>query len=71
MGHIGSDQITKAQMYKYNVSAQVNWMPKMAKDQVMKGLLPGVKAPLSICEAKYCQVSLVDKVDIEVGFILK
>lgn len=46
-------------------------MPKMSKEQVMKGCLPGVKAPLSVSEAKYCQVSVTDKTDIEVGFILK
>ena len=46
-------------------------MPKLSKELIMKGVLPGVKAPLSVSEAKYCQVSVSDKSDIEIGFILK
>ena len=62
----------KGQVFSQSNSfLQVNWMPKMSKEQVMKGVLPGVKAPLSVSEAKYCQVSVTDKTDIEVGFILK
>ncbi|XP_060099927.1 structural maintenance of chromosomes flexible hinge domain-containing protein 1 [Heteronotia binoei] len=51
---------------------KVNWTPKISREQLIKGLLPDVKVPTSVNDARYCQVTFLDDhVSLESAFIVR
>ncbi|KAH9491932.1 Structural maintenance of chromosomes flexible hinge domain-containing protein 1 [Bulinus truncatus] len=50
---------------------KVNWAPKCPKEQLLKRLLPSLKASTSIMEPKYCSISLMEGEGIELQFTIK
>jgi len=49
---------------------KVNWAPKAPKDLVLVGVLPSVRAPSSVLESKYCQVTVMEGEGVELHFSL-
>lgn len=51
---------------------KVNWTPKINREQLVQGLLPDVKVPISVSDVRYCQVSFQDDhVSLESAFTIK
>ncbi|XP_069476961.1 structural maintenance of chromosomes flexible hinge domain-containing protein 1 isoform X2 [Ambystoma mexicanum] len=51
---------------------KVNWTPKINREQLVQGLLPDVKVPVSVKDVRYCQVSFQDDhVSLESAFTIK
>ncbi|KAL4217928.1 inactivation of X chromosome by DNA methylation [Mactra antiquata] len=50
---------------------KLNWVAKPPKDLLIKGQLPGVKALNCISEVKYCQVTIYEGTNIELGFVIR
>lgn len=50
---------------------RVNWMPKLTRETVKLGQLPVIRAPTSMTETKFCNVSIVDNGIVESPFSVK
>ncbi|XP_075441381.1 structural maintenance of chromosomes flexible hinge domain-containing protein 1 isoform X3 [Ascaphus truei] len=51
---------------------KVNWIPKVFKENLVKGLLPDVQVPTSVKDVRYCQVSYHDyHISLESAFTIK
>ncbi|KAH9500660.1 hypothetical protein Btru_077223 [Bulinus truncatus] len=50
---------------------KVNWAPKCPKEQLLKRLLPSLKASHFTMEPKYCSISLMEGEGIELQFTIK
>ena len=49
---------------------KVNWMNKVSRDIIKQGLLPDIKAPNTVNDTKFCQVSLGAALGVEFSFTL-
>ncbi|KAK2517911.1 hypothetical protein Q9233_012832 [Columba guinea] len=55
---------------KYKIN--VNWTPKINREQLIQGLLPDVKVPTSVKDVRYCLISyLDDHVSLESAFTVR
>ncbi|XP_053101695.1 structural maintenance of chromosomes flexible hinge domain-containing protein 1 isoform X3 [Hemicordylus capensis] len=51
---------------------KVNWTPKVNREQLIKGLLPDVKVPVSVKDVRYCLVTFHDDhVSLESAFTVR
>ncbi|XP_046854704.1 structural maintenance of chromosomes flexible hinge domain-containing protein 1-like isoform X2 [Xenia sp. Carnegie-2017] len=49
---------------------KVNWMNKVSRDLLKQGLLPDIKAPNTVNDTKFCQVSLGAALGVDFSFSL-
>ncbi|KAL9869894.1 structural maintenance of chromosomes flexible hinge domain-containing protein 1 [Geothlypis trichas] len=51
---------------------KVNWTPKIDRELLMQGLLPDVKVPTSVKDARYCLITYLDEhVSLESAFTVR
>ncbi|KAF2985243.1 hypothetical protein EK904_007557 [Melospiza melodia maxima] len=54
------------------VHCKVNWTPKIDRELLMQGLLPDVKVPTSVKDARYCLITYLDEhVSLESAFTVR
>ena len=56
--------------YLFCAHHQVNWVPKICTDLLLRGSLPDITVPTSVREVKYCHVSM-NGFDIHCSFSVR